>query len=322
MEDDDRPLGTLTAGVWTRVQALERHSAAGITALLRQGYWQALWPGVYADGGHVPDARQQAWAAVLAGGPGSAACGRTAARLWGLPLIDDDDPTVHATDHLSHDVAMCRNPGAVAREGRGRGVLHRRQLHLLEDEVVRNGEGPPVTSVARTLRDLAGVLTDEALVCAFDDALRRSLVSAGDVTELLLRAKGSRHIGRLTQAAELADPGAATPAETLARLLLRPLLPKLRCQVEVRQPWGELIAVLDLADEALQLAVEVDGKRGHAGRQMVAKDRRRDRRTGSLGWHTERVTWFELRRQQAAVRLRVEQVATQLAQVRGLPLAS
>lgn len=34
---------------------------------------------------------------------------------------------------------------------------------------------------------------------------------------------------------------------------------------------------------------------------MVTKDRRRDRGAERRGWTTERVTWFELRRQQASV---------------------
>jgi very-short-patch-repair endonuclease len=38
---------------------------------------------------------------------------------------------------------------------------------------------------------------------------------------------------------------------------------------------------------------------------MVAKDRRRDRRTEAYGWRTERVTWFELRREQPAVLRRI-----------------
>ena len=38
---------------------------------------------------------------------------------------------------------------------------------------------------------------------------------------------------------------------------------------------------------------------------MLAKDQRRDRRTTILGWHTERVTWFNVRREQRATVQRV-----------------
>jgi very-short-patch-repair endonuclease len=81
--------------------------------------------------------------------------------------------------------------------------------------------------------------------------------------------------------------------------------PGLVPRVELFDAGMRLVARLDLGDEEAKLAVEADGKKGHAGTQMVAKDRRRDRRTGSFGWATERTTWFEVRRQQAALRERV-----------------
>jgi hypothetical protein len=306
-------LGRGSAGVWTREHATAVLSAGGVDALLRRGTWQQLLPGVYTDAGHQPDATQLAWAAVLTSGRGAVACGRTAARLWSLPLIDDLDPATGAADHRNHDVAVPRNVGTLSESQRHGGRVHRRQLRLATDQVAAHPSGLLVTSPARTLRDLAGVLTLEALVCAVDDALRRGLVDADQLAALVLAAKGSRHVRRLTTAVDLADPGAATPAESLARLLLRPHLPGLRCQVPVHDDRGTLLAVLDLADDELMLAVEVDGKRGHAGTQMVAKDRRRDRRTEALGWWTERVTWFELRRRSAEVVHRVVAAARRRA---------
>ena len=59
---------------------------------------------------------------------------------------------------------------------------------------------------------------------------------------------------------------------------------------------------------SVRLAVECDGTAAHAGAAMVAKDRRRDRRTEAYGWRTERVTWFELRRESADVLRRITDV--------------
>jgi very-short-patch-repair endonuclease len=73
-------------------------------------------------------------------------------------------------------------------------------------------------------------------------------------------------------------------------------------------PDGRVLARYDLADEVLRLAVEADGKAGHAGSAMVAKDRRRDRMSEQHGWRTERVTWWELRRQRAAFVRRITEV--------------
>jgi len=288
-------------------------SGSGVDALLRRGTWQALLPGVYTDAGHEPDAVQRAWAAVLATGSGTIACARTAARLWSLPLIDDNDPATGALDQVNHDVAVARNVGVLRDPAEDGAVVHRRQLALAAGEVVQHASGLWVTTPLRTLRDLAAVLPLEPLVCAVDDALHRELVTLEELQELVAAAKGTRHVRRLTAAVDVADGAAETPVETLVRLILRPHLPGLRCQVPVHDRRGRLIAVLDLADEELKLAVEADGKRGHAGTQMVAKDRRRDRRTGDVGWHTERVTWFESRRRQAEVVQRVTAEAVRLA---------
>ncbi|HUR52463.1 MAG TPA: hypothetical protein VMZ11_10115 [Mycobacteriales bacterium] len=69
------------------------------------------------------------------------------------------------------------------------------------------------------------------------------------------------------------------------------------------------MARLDLGDEERLFGVEADGRAGHAGANMVAKDRRRDRRTEALGWRVERVTWHDLRTRPAATRAWVADAA-------------
>ena len=91
-------LGAATGGNWTRKQSLTLLKPSQIRRRLRDGEWQAPWPGVYADSGHLLDPVQEGYAAVLASyrrtGEGDAVlCMRSAARGWGMPLIDDDDPT-------------------------------------------------------------------------------------------------------------------------------------------------------------------------------------------------------------------------------------
>ena len=103
---DTSTLGIRSCGVWTRAEALAVLGRGQVDALVRARTWQVPWRGVYADAGHVLDAEQCAWAAVLAAGGAVAdptgprlravAAGRTAARVWGLPLVDDLDP---ATGH-------------------------------------------------------------------------------------------------------------------------------------------------------------------------------------------------------------------------------
>ena len=296
-------LGDRTAGVWTRREALAVVGAGTVRGALTTGRWQVPLSGVYADAGHVLSPLQRAYAVVLAGGGSHppdaasparvAACGRTAARVWRLPLIDDDDPATGARQVGQDDVYV---RGGGRRRRTAAGTLHRHDLDVRDGDLVRLRSGLVLTSLLRTLVDCARLLSREALVCALDDALHRRLITPGDLDGAVVQRRGRPGAAALRAAVAVADGRAESPAETLARLLLRTLLPGLVPQVEVCDRWGGVVARVDLGDPEGRFAVEVDGKRGHAGEQMVAKDRRRDRRTGELGWATERLTWYDLRR--------------------------
>ncbi len=305
---DTRSLGLRSCGVWTRSQALAVLGRGQVDALVRSRTWQVAWRGVYADGGHDLDAEQRAWAAVLAvGGPDlrAAASGRTAARVWGLPLVDDDDPATAGLERLLDDVAVARRLPRQRWAGR---ELQPVRTALTSAELVRLPSGLWLTSPLRTLVDCAGLLQPDALVCALDAALHRGLVTPHDLQAARSARAGRAGARALEAGARAADGRAESPPETLARLLLRPALPGLEPQVELFDEAGRLLARFDLGDPEVRLAVECDGKLAHAGAAMVAKDRRRDRRTEPYGWRTERVTWFELRREQAAVLRRVRDV--------------
>lgn len=330
-------LGHRTGGVWTRAEACRVRSAGEVDALLRSGTWQVVWPGAYADGGFVLSPEQLGHAAVLASGGAdqpvpfgqprprtgtrrrglvAVAAGRTAARHWGMPLIDDDDPATGAEDWRHSDVAV-RMPSPALRYG-GQ-VLHRRQLSFGAGDLVQTTTGLWTTTALRTLLDCRLLLSHEALVCALDDALHRRLVTPDRLEQTCRRVQGWRGAPAFRRAVALAEGRAESPGETLVRLLLLPVLPSLEPQVPLFDHAARPVAEFDLGDEDLRLAVEFDGRRGHAGDAMVAKDRRRDRRTGDLGWTTERVTWFEVRRRQEELRARIVRCAELLRRARVTP---
>lgn len=287
-------LGEQTGGVWTRAQARAAGlSDSAITRRVATGEWQCLRRGVYADGGSPPSPVARGWAGVLAcGGPGRAwAAGRTTVRLYRLPLIDDDDPATGVRDADSDDV--------VVRAGRARrsGTLSVCRFTPKAGDTVLV-DGCPTFTLARALPGLAGVVSFEALVCVLDAALHRELLTAEQLAEAVTDAAGSRGCAVLQRATAFADGRAESPHETLLRLLLKPALPGLEPQVRVRNDKGRIIARLDLGDDEIKLAVEGDGKQGHQGSTMAAKDRRRDRTTEAQGWVTERFTWYETRRKQ------------------------
>lgn len=318
-------LGERTRGVWTRRAALAVLTRRQVQSRVDGGYWQVVWPGVYADAGHELDAEQRGFAAVLASGgegqplPGrnggrvvrAVACGRTAARVHRFPLIDDDDPATGACQLLLDDVAIRYSaPALTSARPDGRvHVLTRHHRSYRGAEIRRRPSGLYVSSPLRTTVDCAVLLAPDALVCLLDDALHRRLVTPDELAAVLVERAWCAGVVALRLAVERADGRAESPAETLARLLLLPVVPGLVPQTRLFDPRGRVLARFDLGDDELKLAVEADGKAGHAGHQMAAKDQRRDRQSDSHGWRTERCVWFELRCQQQALVRRVAEAA-------------
>lgn len=306
-------LGDETCGVWTTAQA----RAVGLSNeqvehRVDRGEWQRLRRGVLTDAGVVPDAAMRAWAAIVAVGATDRAwaAGRTTARLLQLPLIDDQDPATKAADLEHDDVAVRRD-----RHPAQRPTLHLQRLNLGDAELTTIA-GCPSLTLERALPGLSAVLTHEALVCLLDAALYRHLLDTTRLAAVVRSCAGRPYARALATAADAADARSESPAETLARLLLLPVLPGLVPQVELFDRAARLVARFDLGDEELRFAVEADGKRGHAGGQMVAKDRRRDRTSSAMGWTTERCTWWELRREPVELRQRMVTQSEQLTRRR------
>jgi hypothetical protein len=266
------------------------------------GQWQQLRKGTYADGGVEPDAFMRASSAVQAACTPrrfAVAAGRTAARMWGIPLVDDHDPATRRFEETHDDVALTFGE-TTAR------TLHSRQLHLVAEDVCLL-RGIPVLTLHRTLLDLPNVVRPDALVCALDYVLHHEWVSESELAKLAQSRAWCPGVIGFRKALALADPLAESPHETLTRLVLKPVLPGLRSQVELFDRGVRLIARLDLGDEDLRLGVESDGAAYHRGR--AAEDRQRDYRTG---WTIERCTWFETRCRPDELRARALATAADL----------
>lgn len=303
MNEREGRLGAETAAVWNTAAAhLAGLSDDDIRGRRTAGEWQQLRKGTFADGGVEPDAFMRASSAVQAACTVrrvAVAAGRTAARMWGIPLVDDHDPATQRFEHVHDDVALTFGE-TTAR------TLHSRQLQLGPDDVCLL-RGIPALSLHRTLLDLPNVLRPDALVCALDHVLHNEWVSERELAELAHSRAGCQGVVGFREALALADPLAESPHETLTRLLLKPVLPGLRSQVELFDHAMRPVARLDLGDEALRLGVESDGSAYHRGR--AADDRRRDYRTG---WTIERCSWFETRCRQDELRARVLSTAEKL----------
>jgi very-short-patch-repair endonuclease len=161
-------------------------------------------------------------------------------------------------------------------------------------------EGIPVTTVPRTLLDLAAVVPAHELRRALERAEALGLGDRLPLPELLSRHRGGRGAARLRAALERGVAAALTRSELEERFLSfveRHDLP--RPQVNVWLP--ELGVEVDCAWRAERVVAELDGRAFHDGPEAFERDRARDRRLQAAGWRVLRITWAALRDQSAGV---------------------
>jgi very-short-patch-repair endonuclease len=224
-------------------------------------------------------------AAVLAAGPGAVLSHRAAAALWG----------VWRWGHGVVEVAApCQR---VAGEG-----VHVRRSTLPTDEMTFL-DGIPVTTVPRTLFDLATVLPRRQLERAIDEAEVRRLtdpLSLDDLVTRYPRRSGVRAIKAILAADRI---GATITREELESRFVtfleehRLLRPQFNAHLFVADRWIEV----DCLWRVERLALELDSRSVHGTRAAFERDRARDRQLQAAGWRTVRVTWRQLHDDPAAV---------------------
>jgi hypothetical protein len=236
--------------------------------------------GVYLLAGVQPTWDTVILAAVLAAGPDAVASHWTAARIWGL--FDNVQPdgamqAIHVTAAGSHLLDGVQ--------------VHRRPLDRRERDRHR---AVPVTSVARTLFDLASVMDAQNLGRCTDEALRRGLLDLGELQRLsdLHRGGGRRRLRPLRQvlAERLPgfDPGANDWEQRMDRLWDELGLPAAVRQHRVTANGCHYR--VDRAIPELRLAVEWVGNEFHGQRGRFARDRIRISNLVLAGWDVVEVT--------------------------------
>ncbi len=269
-------IATRQYGVVSRAQLLGAGITDGaITTRVRRFGLHPLHRGVYAVGhtALVPLAREMA--AVLACGEGAVVSHRSAASsLWHLIAVIDDliDITIPRSNR--------RRPGL---------RVHRsRALHPEDTQVLR---GIPVTSVARTLVDLAEVVSDRELEAALDEATTRRLTTTASVSAAVERLHGRRGTSRLKRLLERGAEPAFTRSEAEERLLALIRAATL-APPEVNARVGR--HTVDFVWREQRLIVETDGYRFHSTRTAFERDRVRDAELTTAGFRVIRITWRQL----------------------------
>jgi very-short-patch-repair endonuclease len=169
--------------------------------------------------------------------------------------------------------------------------------------------GLPVTTMPRTLIDLAAVCSPETVDWALDAAIR-----AGMPRQLFmmrfkaLAAPGRTGISlmRALIAERVHEQGLAeSPFERrLMRLLRRAGMPLPVCQLAISEPG--FTARVDFAYPDERLVIEADSYRWHDGRAAFERDRLRLSELASRGWRILLVTFLQLKYGADEVVARVE----------------
>jgi very-short-patch-repair endonuclease len=275
----DEEIGA-AAGRQHGVISLEQLRAIGLTrhrieARLRAKRLYRLHRGVYAVGHQALTRKSHLIAAGYACGAGALVSHRDAGALHGL--IGPGSQSTEVTAQRG-----CKpKPGI---------TVHRsRSLHPDDRTVV---DGIPTTSVARTLIDLAEVLSEERLAKAVHQAEVLRVFDLRGLEEALARVPGrkGRHRMRRVLVAHQPEPHLLrSRAERKLKALCR--------QNDLPQPqFNAWVAgyELDVYWPRQRLALEFDGAATHHTRHAFHEDRRRDRALATEGIQVARVTWPDL----------------------------
>jgi len=148
----------------------------------------------------------------------------------------------------------------------------------------------PVTTVERTIFDLASVCSAFTVELAIDNALRRDLTTLDKLGAMLRRVgKRGRKGAKLLRAllAERDPLYAPTESERelmLVRLLRQHGLPEAERQFSIHDDDGNFIARPDLVYRNLKIAMEYDSYERHIGKQALVRDNRRRNAITGIGW--------------------------------------
>lgn len=159
-------------------------SPYAIQRMIAAGRLHRLYRGVYAVGHRSLQPQGRLMAGALACGPDSVLSHQQAA--WAWEFRRGWGGAIHVT--------------APGRSRKGHRGIKLHCVRALHPEDVARVENLPVTSVARTLFDLADVLTQQQLRRAFDEAERLGLLDAAAVRRVCERGRARRAV-TLTRAA-------------------------------------------------------------------------------------------------------------------------
>ncbi|SDD87169.1 hypothetical protein [Auraticoccus monumenti] len=280
--------GELLARGWTSAE-LARSVRAGEIVRPRRGAYVLDPPGQEAG---PPDRLLQHRRLVEATVPqlrvGSAVSHTSAAVLHGLPVPYASLATVDLT----------RDP---ATTGRSRGAVHTVAAPLPDDHVTEI-DGLPVTTLARTVVDVARHGRFDWGLAASDAALREGL-EREELDEVLRSMRRWPGVRRARRVRVESDPAAESPAESIMRArIVEAGFPRPHLQLPVRDGDGRPVGYADFAWPDRGVVAEFDGwtkygplvPAGESAASVVVAEKVREDAFRALGWVVVRFVWADL----------------------------
>jgi hypothetical protein len=207
-----------------------------------------------------------------------------------------DAAIVHELDLLEHPpadiVTLSRPHGSPgSRTGRPGILMHK---VALPDAHVRVRDGIPVTSVARTVVDLARTLPFRAGVVVADSALHGFQVGKGELEAVLRDCVRWPGVVQARRVVAFSDALAESPFESIARVAFADGgLPAPMLQVWIMAPDHPIGRVDFLWDQHATIA-EADGALKYADPERARKQLKRDSELRRAGYEVVHFTWRDL----------------------------
>ena len=279
MEQELARIARSQHGVAARAQLLRAGvSRDEIAWRLRTGALIRVHRGVYRVGHRAPSVEATYLAAVLAGGEGAVLCGRAAAHLWGLMRGPAPPPEVMTRGQR-------RIEGVRTRRRRRGGASDHTSFKAI-----------PVTTVPRTLVDLAAELSEQELARACHEAGVKYRTTPREAAAVLERRPRTAGAGKLRRIIEGDVRVALSKLEAeFLKLLEREGLP---LPVTNRRTGSHRV---DCRWPDQRLTVELDSYRFHNSRHSWEQDRRREREARARGDDFRRLSWQDVFEDEASM---------------------
>ncbi len=266
---------------------IEHRVSRGRLHLLMRGVYAVGWPRL---------TRERRWmAGVLACDDGAALSHRSAAALWGIAR---ERPGVI-------DISVRRRC-----ELRRQGLRVRGRPNLRPEEIVVR-DGIPVTSVVRTLIDLATELTPLELERSINEADKYDLIDPENLRSALDGYAGEPGVKLLRK---VLDKRTFQLSDSDLEIHFRPIA----AAAGLPPPLAKAVVnsfEVDFFFPDLGLVVETDGLRYHRTPSTQARDAKRDRAHVLAGMTPVRFTHYEIKYESARVRSELRRIAAALTRV-------